>query len=71
MLCKKCSAEMQMQTVSQTKKRGVLTILFYIVLLFIPVVGWIALFALLAGSRKQEAVTFAVCPRCGYREKVS
>ena len=71
MNCKRCNEEMQMQTATQTKKRGFFTILLYIILLFIPVVGWIALFALLAGSRKQEAVTFAVCPRCGYREKVS
>ena len=71
MICAKCGEAMQMQTATQTKKRGLFTILFYIILLFVPVVGWIALFALLIGSRKQEAVTFAVCPRCGYREKVS
>lgn len=61
---------MQMQTVSQTKHRNPLVILIYIVLLFIPIIGWIALFKILGGSKKQKAVTFAVCPKCGNRRKV-
>ena len=61
---------MEMQTVSQTKHRNPLVILIYIVLLFIPIIGWIALFKILGGSKKQKAVTFAVCPNCGHRKKV-
>lgn len=48
-----------------TQRRGCLTILVYIILLFIPVIGWFALFALLRGSRKVGARAFAVCPNCG------
>lgn len=70
MKCKKCGEDMIMQTASQTKHRNPLVILMYIVLLFIPVIGWIALFKILGGSKKQKAVTFAICPNCGYRKKI-
>ena len=70
MNCSRCGTQMEMQTVSQTKHRNPLVILIYIVLLFIPVIGWIALFKILGGSKKQKAVTFAVCPNCGHRKKV-
>ena len=43
-----------------------MTILIYLVLLCIPIIGWIALFMLLRG-RKSETVTYAVCQRCGFR----
>ena len=61
---------MQMETVSETKRRGLLTMLMYIILLFIPVIGWIALFAMLRGSTKVRGVTYAVCPLCGNRKRV-
>ena len=70
MVCKKCGAEMEMTTVSQTKHRNPLVILIYIVLLFIPIIGWIALFKILGGSKKLKATTFAVCPKCGYRKEM-
>lgn len=70
MNCSRCGTQMEMQTVSQTKHRNPLVILIYIVLLFIPIIGWIALFKILGGSKKQKAVTFAVCPNCGHRKKV-
>ena len=70
MKCSRCGTQMEMQTVSQTKHRNPLVILIYIVLLFIPIIGWIALFKILGGSKKQKAVTFAVCPNCGHRKKV-
>ena len=70
MRCKKCDEEMIMQTVSETQRRSIFTILLYIILLFIPIVGWIALFLLIAGKGKQRGVTYAVCPRCGMRKKV-
>ena len=70
MVCKKCGAEMEMTTVSQTKHRNPLVILIYIVLLFIPIIGWIALFKILGGSKKIKAATFAVCPKCGYRKEM-
>ena len=70
MTCNRCGAQMDIQTVSVTKKRGCLTYLIYIVLLFIPIIGWFALFALLRGSRKVGAESWAVCTGCGARYKV-
>ena len=70
MKCHRCGAEMTMQTVAETKRRSIFTILIYIILLFIPIIGWIALFKILGGSKKQKAVTYAVCPNCGNRHKV-
>ena len=70
MKCRRCGAEMQMTTVSETKHRSIFTILIYIILLFIPIIGWIALFKILGGSKKQKAVTYAVCQNCGRRKAV-
>ncbi len=67
-LCPKCGVEMNAQVTSEMKKRGCLAVLLYIILLCIPVVGWIALFSLLRG-KKSKLVTYMVCPRCGYRFK--
>lgn len=66
MICPKCGGEMHAQVISEIQKRGILTVLLYIVLLFVPIIGWIALFMLLQG-RKSKTVTYAVCQSCGYR----
>ena len=39
-------------------------ILTYIILLRIPVIGWIALFTLIRGE-KSKTVIYAVCQQCG------
>ena len=70
MICKRCGEVLQVQTASQTKRRGCFTILIYIILLFIPIIGWFALFAILRGSSKTKAVSFAICPRCGYKHNL-
>lgn len=68
MTCPKCGSEMQAQAVSELKKRGCLMVLLYIVLLCIPIIGWIALIMLLRG-RKSKTTTHMVCPKCGYIQK--
>ncbi len=70
MVCPKCGGGMQMQTVSENQKRGCGTILFYILLLFIPVIGWVALAVLIFGKGKLKGVTYAVCQNCGHRVKI-
>jgi uncharacterized OB-fold protein len=65
-ICPQCQAEMSIQAVSEIHKRGCLTTLIYIILLFIPVVGWIILFLLVRGN-KSETVSIAVCQNCGHR----
>lgn len=67
MTCPKCgSSNVTVQAVAEIKKRGCLTVLLYIVLLFIPIIGWIALFMLLRG-RKSKTVNYNVCQDCGHR----
>lgn len=67
MRCPRCHSEnVQVQAVSEVKRRGCFTVLLYIVLLCIPVLGWIVLFALLRG-RKSKTSTYAVCQNCGHR----
>lgn len=68
--CSKCdSPNVQHQVVSETNKRGCLSTLLYIILLCVPVIGWIALFLLLRG-RKSKTITYTVCQDCGHRHKV-
>ncbi len=70
MFCSKCgSNNVTNQVVAENKKRGCFTVLFYIVLLCIPIIGWIALFCLIRGT-KSKTVTYAVCQNCGKRWKV-
>lgn len=70
MVCPKCGSEnVQVQAVAETKKRSCFAALLYVVLLFIPVIGWIALFMLLRG-KKSKTVSYALCQNCGNRWKV-
>ncbi len=67
-ICSRCGSEMQAQVVSELRKRGCLSVLLYLILLCIPIIGWIALFSLLRG-RRSKAVTYYVCPKCGHRQR--
>jgi|BioPla2DNA2_1021312.scaffolds.fasta_scaffold34883_3 hypothetical protein len=70
MICPKCgSNNVNVQVAHEIKRRGCLTVLFYIVLLLIPLFGWIAL-ALLLRGRKSKTVTWRVCQDCGCKGKV-
>lgn len=70
MVCSKCGSQnVANQVVTENKKRGCLTVLIYIVLLCIPIIGWIALFCLIRG-KKSKTVTYAVCQNCGKRWKI-
>lgn len=70
MICPKCaSTQVQVQAISQLKQRGCFTVILYLILLCIPVLGWIVLFSLLRG-RKSKTVSYAVCQSCGNSWKV-
>ena len=69
MICPQCGSDrVQVQLVSEIRKRGCLSVLLYLILLCIPVIGWIALFMLLRG-RKSRTVAYGVCQNCGWRWK--
>ncbi len=68
MVCPRCgSNNVNVQAVAEMNKRGCFKVLLYIILICIPIVGWIALAFLLRG-RKTKTVTYAVCQNCGYKD---
>lgn len=64
--CNLCHVQLQSQLVTETQRRGVLEVIILIILLCVPVVGWIALIILLRG-RKSVTKTVLYCPSCGAR----
>lgn len=69
MVCPKCKSEnVQIQTVSESRKTGCLTILLYI-LLACTILGLLIVIPLLL-RRKTETVTYAVCQDCGHKWKI-
>lgn len=70
MICPKCGSQnVQVQAVAEMKSRGCLIVLLYLVLLCIPVIGWIALILLIRG-RKSKTKSYAVCQNCGHRWEI-
>lgn len=69
MTCPKCKSEnVQVQTISESRKSGCLTILLYIILAC-TILGLFILIPLLL-RRKTETVTYGVCQNCGHRWKI-
>ena len=66
MTCPICGNQMQIQAVSEVKRRGFFTVLLYLFLILIPVIGWIILISLMRGQKSQVKM-LAVCQTCGYR----
>jgi hypothetical protein len=70
MICTKCgSPQVFVTPVAEQRPRGCLLTLFYIFLLCVPVIGWIALFFLIRG-RRSRTVAWAVCQTCGKKRRV-
>ena len=66
--CPKCGGELNYQIVAEQKGRGCLMTLLWIALLFIPIIGWIAL-AMLWKSHKSKTRSWGVCQKCGYKTR--
>lgn len=66
--CKKCGGIMTIQTVSESKKTGCGTIVFYI-LLAVTILGILIVIPLLLRN-KSKTTTYAVCQNCGYKMKI-
>ncbi len=66
MICPNCNSNQATVTpVVEKDKRGCFGTLLLIILAFIPVLGWIALFMILRG-RKTTTRMYAACQNCGY-----
>lgn len=65
--CPKCGARMQVQAVAVKKHRSIFEMLAYLLL-----ACFTAGFALLlfARGKGDKVETFALCPNCGYRERI-
>ena len=72
-ICPKCkSKNISFSTVFEEENQGAGCFLSYIVmvlLLFIPVLGWILLFAMFTEKRKPVPFTYALCNKCGHSWK--
>jgi len=58
------------QTVTEGKRWNPLLALLYIILIFIPIVGWIVLFIVMVGRKGTVTVTYATCQGCGNRWEI-
>lgn len=47
-----------------------LSYIVFVLLLFIPIIGWILLYAMATEKRKPTSVTYGLCGTCGYSWKV-
>ena len=74
-VCPKCKGTDISFSTAMEEKRGAgegcfLCYIVMVLLLFIPVLGWILFFAVLTEKRKPVPVTYALCSKCGYSWKL-
>ena len=67
--CPRCGGPVTMQTVTESKRAGCLTVLLYL-LLAATILGLFIVVPLML-RKKTETVTYAVCQSCGHRRIVS
>lgn len=67
--CPKCGQHsVQYQTVTESKKTGCFTVIFYM-LLALTILGLLVVIPLML-RKKTNTVTYAICQNCGHRWKV-
>ena len=74
-VCPKCKSKDISFSTALEEKRGAgegcfLSYIVMVLLLFIPVLGWILLFAMFNEKKKPVPVTYALCSKCGYSWKL-
>ena len=74
-VCPKCKGTDISFSSALEEKRGAgegcfLSYIVMVLLLFIPVLGWILLFAMFNEKKKPVPVTYALCSKCGYSWKL-
>ena len=73
--CPKCKSNDISFSTALEENRGAgegcfLSYIVMVLLLFIPVLGWILLFAMFNEKRKPVPINFAICSKCGYSWKL-
>ena len=74
-VCPKCKGKDISFSTAFKENRGAgegcfLSFIVMVLLLFIPVLGWILLFAMFNEKKKPVPVTYALCSKCGYSWKL-
>ena len=74
-VCPKCKGKDISFSTALKENRGAgegcfLSFIVMVLLLFIPVLGWILLFAMFNEKRKPVPVTYSLCSKCGYSWKL-
>lgn len=70
MTCPNCQSDnVTLQVVNEKQSTGCITILLYLILLVIPIIGWITLVYLLF-KNNHKTKTYGVCNNCGNRFNV-
>ena len=74
--CPKCKSNDISFSTALEENRGAgegcfLSYIVMILLLFMPVLGWILLFAMFNEKRKPVPITYAICSKCGYSWKMN
>ena len=75
-VCPKCKSKDISFSTALEENRGsgegcFLSYIVMVLLLFIPVLGWILLFVMFAEKKKPVPVTYALCCKCGYNWKLT
>ena len=75
-VCPKCKSKDISFSTAMEEKRGAgegcfLSYIVMVLLLFIPVLGWILLFAMFNEKKKPVPVIYALCSKCGYSWKLT
>ena len=75
-VCPKCKGNDIPFSTALEENRGAgegcfLSYIVMVLLLFIPVLGWILLFAMFNEKKKPVPVTYALCSKCGYSWKLN
>ena len=75
-VCPKCRSKDISFSTAFEENRGAgegcfLSYIVMVLLLFIPVLGWILLFAMFNEKKKPVPVTYALCSKCGYSWKLN
>ena len=74
-LCPKCKSNDRSFSTALEENRGIgegcfLSYIVMVLLLFIPVLGWILLIAMSNEKRKPVPINYAICSKCGYSWKL-
>lgn len=71
-MCPNCQSNDTYPISDEMNLIGCAKVVFYLILLFIPIIGWIAIYqSIKSTKRKKESVSYRKCKKCGKKFKVN